>query len=175
MLRNTLVLCLAFSGAACGGQSTSNAPRHDGGTDATRDAPVAMDAPAQSDAPAQPDAAPEAMPPLDAAAGTTPVGAPCQHAAQCVTCASAACASPTCLTQGFTNGYCSVQITECPAPSGGHVCPAGSTCTNALAGGDYCASVCTSDADCRQNEGYKCCPSLTLSGDSVCVPSGMCP
>lgn len=115
--------------------------------------------------------APEAMD----AAGQTPVGAPCQQNAQCPACASAACRVPKCLGNGFTGGYCSVQITECPAPGGGHVCPAGSTCTNRFAGGDYCASVCTGDAQCRTAEGYKCCAGLTNSGDSVCAPAALCP
>jgi hypothetical protein len=49
------------------------------------------------------------------------------------TCSFASCMSPMCLTNGFTGGYCSIPITECPAPGGGHdVCPSGSSCTNDL-------------------------------------------
>jgi hypothetical protein len=103
-----------------------------------------------------------------AVAGSGVVGAACA--------AGGECATGTCFTGApFKNGYCSRQIPECPAPGGtGDPCPAGSICINpgiaATGGIDYCLKSCTANSDCRQGEGYRCCP---WSGAGVCAT--VCP
>jgi hypothetical protein len=74
-------------------------------------------------------------------------------------------------------GYCTVTIAECSAdPFAPGFCPTGAWCVNGIQfgeqAGDFCMKICAGGADCREGEGYKCCP----WGDAgVCYYGQGCP
>jgi hypothetical protein len=157
------VLCCV---AGCGGETASTESLNDSGMPkdvAVRDGMV-------PDAGSKPDAS---------------VGSPCARDFDCpVLCDDDAQCGPLCLDQSpFTGGYCSRAIGECPAPSGldggSAPCPPGAYCANGQpavrgTGGDYCLAECTTDAECRTAEAYKCCLGLTHANRSVCAPASLC-
>jgi len=198
MRRSLHAALLALGGfsTACGGVTTTGRGTGDSGTptDATGDSTTPGDAvrgdsgmPGDRggrEATTPRDAAPDASATDGASNPEASVGDPCAQSSDCpVICAFGQC-SPLCLDEApFTGGYCSRAIGECPAPSpdaGSGPCPAGTFCVNGQppvdgTGGDYCLLGCTSDGDCRAEQGYKCCPGLTHSGRSVCAPASLCP
>ncbi len=66
--------------------------------------------------------------------------------------------------QGFPFGYC---IQQC---EGGVACPAGSECITVGGRFAICLLSCTTNTDCRAEDGYAC--STTMSGAMVCAPAG---
>jgi hypothetical protein len=97
------------------------------------------------------------------------VGAPCASAGSCAT--------PEICVTSVPGGYCTVVIAECSGdPFAPGLCPAGAWCVNGSElggqGGDLCMAKCAGSADCRQAEGYTCCP----WGDAgVCFYGQGCP
>jgi hypothetical protein len=164
--RRLIVVPVVVASAACGavvgsGAGDSGVPAKDGAAkDAAADRAIGSDA---------------------------SVGAPCSADAACpVLCDGVPDAplepcGPLCLNDPhFKGGYCSLRITECPAPPetpdaevGFAPCPPGSFCAG-VPEGDLCLAACTNDSHCRTSQGYKCCPNLTNYGVSVCAPSSLC-
>lgn len=75
---------------------------------------------------------------------------------------------PTCLRFArFANGYC---VQPCTRGSG---CPSPGMSCRLLPSSTACFKDCTTDADCRTAEGYRCCPPwLDFGGpNSVCYPA----
>ncbi len=87
------------------------------------------------------------------------VGSGCATDADCTEPAGATCM--TMVGSGgfayeFPGGYCTA---ECTAGSGSSECGAGADCYSIGFGGfgtAFCAKTCTSNADCRADEGYTC-------------------
>ena len=99
-----------------------------------------------------------------------PIGAPCGSDTECV-------------GNGSLPGVCLQAPTfpagECSADCGTNgACPSGALCRPNLAFPNHeleCFPACGGDSDCRQAEGYKCCPSwVSSSPGMVCYP-GPCP
>lgn len=82
------------------------------------------------------------------------------------------CFSPCALPEGYNND---TFWSDGPLPQG--ACPSGDVCfpaAGSLLGGElgYCMAECTSDADCRAEDGYFCRKSFTMGGASP--PNGVC-
>ncbi len=75
------------------------------------------------------------------------------------TCAAGAFCAP------FPGGYCTH-----PCGATGTPCEAGSTCVPTVRGGEMCARSCTSDADCRADQGYACDPGRKACGLPFMAP-----
>src|SRR5690606_21291797 len=75
----------------------------------------------------------------------------------------------TCLTDGFPGGYCSAldcEQTGCPANTFGASAPCAHLDEDRTT--TACVQGCSSDAQCRQTEGYVC---ADLEGVSGCMPT----
>lgn len=99
-----------------------------------------------------------------------PVGSPCMTDSQCHT---EGLYAGQCLTAApFTNGDC---VLPCAHGNG---CPLAGMACRPYANNTQmaCFQSCSSDADCRTADGYRCCPTwvTTGTGENVCYP-GPCP
>ncbi len=188
-----LVLMLALANAACGDSHTeAPPPGSDGGADGSLVIDVDLGTPATTDSglPIGTDAGTIVdedlgVPPIDEDGGTPPVpsdggiptmtggiGSGCTDAAGC----SASPAGAMCITNlggaaSLPGGYCTA---ACTAGSGASECGAGSECFTVGFGGfgtSTCVKTCTSDAECRTDDGYTCQPSPIGGGTTMyCLP-----
>ena len=118
------------------------------------------------------------MDPVDAAMPTRPgaIGSACTMDTECTEPADATCQTTVgsgMFSYEFPGGYCTA---ECTAMSGSAECGAGAECVSVGFGGfgaSFCAKTCSSDADCRIEDGYSCqAPPLMVGGGSstYCLP-----
>jgi hypothetical protein len=171
----TLSLLMALT-AGCGDDSGVT-PRTDAGPSSRLDSGTpGTDAGSTGGTDAGPVIRADAGPPADAARpdagmvsmGTGATGEPCAAGGDCAggTCLEMFAAGP--ITIEFPGGYCSATCTE-----GSDTCGEGAECVNAILA-VTCLRTCTTDADCRADEGYMCqeVPSLGGggAGGTYCLP-----
>lgn len=105
---------------------------------------------------------------------TGAVGSGCETDADCTEPAGATCMTMVGgggFSYEFPGGYCTA---ECTAGSGSSQCGAGADCYSIGFGGfgtAFCAKTCSTDADCRADEGYSCmAPPIGGGTTRYCLP-----
>lgn len=109
--------------------------------------------------------------------GTTserPVGAPCASDAECTDPSDAECFTESFGSVSWPGGFCSK---ACDPDGGDGQCGTSGICVSAGSSGGgssisgmFCTTSCTSDAECRSAEGYRC---QMLFGFGYCAPPGL--
>lgn len=119
-------------------------------------------------------AAPDAAASDGGATAGRPVGAPCASDAECTDPSDAECFTESFGSVSWPGGFCS----KACDPDGGDgqcgtsgICvSAGSSSGGSSISGMFCTTSCTSDAECRSAEGYRC---QTFFGFGYCAPPGL--
>ncbi len=147
--------------SSSGGSDGDNQPGPDAGVQETG---AGQDAQAQADATPDGDAQPDAAE-TGVTTGKSAVGGPCWEDDDCE--GEAVCW--TTAEDGFPGGMCVIE--DCTAGS----CPDGSACFEFTDGGTRCIQSCTTDEECRQEEGYVCDDGTACwYGTGTVPPGGSC-